>query len=331
MERVIRTLAAVGLLMVAATGGASAAPPTNVTSEQTGIRCEMPTPLGYASIYVEVFDGGGFGSALMWAPGADPFEEMPTITTGYSTITFEGATLTADFDLVTADEAGAPVGTASVVANLTPDGPITDFGTRRLRDGNLTVRQGSTLQLYMVTGTLSVSLRDAGETTVALDGCGASTYTSTYFGTNPDAWVYGEQQVYVACDWATELGDVSVLAIAEESQALSQVLVITDETALIGISMPELSTTSYQATHELFDLSRGEYVGTASASATLTSTGERIAEHEWTDPHRIIEVGERLSVEGSLLMEIGGAITELTMDDTSCRGGDIRYLVQEKR
>ena len=30
-------------------------------------------------------------------------------------------------------------------------------------------------------------------------------------------------------------------------------------------------------------------------------------------------------------MEIGGAITELTMDDTSCRVGDIRYLVQEKR
>lgn len=331
MERIIGTLAAIGLLGVAATGAVSAAPPTNVTSEQTTIRCEMPTPLGYASIFIEAVEGGAFGSVLMWAPDADPFEELPIITTGGSTTMLDGTALTADFDLITADELAAPAGTARVVATLAPDGPVTDFGTRRIHDGNIMVRQGSSVQLYTVAGTLTVSLVAGGQTTVALENCGGSTFTSTYFGTNPDSWVYSEEQVFVACDWSTALGEISLLAITEDPQTRSEVLIITDTTVLVGMGDPVISASTYQAAHELIDLGPGASVGTATASASLSPAGERITENDWTDPHRIVQVGERLNVDGSLILDVDGAVTELPMDDFACRAGDIRYLVQEKR
>jgi hypothetical protein len=331
MGRVLSILAAIGLLTALIPATATAAAPTKVTNVQTGIRCEMPSALGHVGVFVEVFEGGTFGSLDLWAPDADPLGELPVIITAGSIGGFDGTTLTSDFDLVTADEAATPVGTARLVATLTPAGPLQDFGSRTVRDGNTFFRQGSTLQLFTVTGSVAISLLDGRQATVALENCGASTFTSTFFGTNPDAWVYGEKQVYVACDWLTDLGQVSLTAISEEPQTLSEVVVVMTDTALVGLTTPDLSPTSYLATHELFDLAQGTYVGAATATATLTATGQRITENTLQPPHRMVITGERLAVDGTLSVEVNGKTTVLPMDDTACRAGDVRYVVQEKR
>ncbi|MGH2455473.1 MAG: hypothetical protein ACRDHD_04360 [Candidatus Limnocylindria bacterium] len=337
MRRVLATLAAVGLLTLILPGAAVAAQPTRVSAWQSGILCEIPSDVGFLSVYVEVSGAGGFASLALWAPDADPFEDLPSIVSDQNSAAFDGTTLTAEFNLITLEEptdpeqpASEPAGSASVTADLTPSGPEQDFGSREIRDGNRWLRIDETLQLLTVSGNLFIQLLDGRQATASLEGCGSSIYSVTVFGTNPDAWTYGGDQVFVACEWATDLGTVNLLAISEESGALSEVVVFAENTALVGFTTPELSASSYRSSAELFDLAQGMTVGTATADARVVPTGDRISDHTWSPPHRLTTVGERLGVDGTLTLEVNGTTTVLEMDDRACRAGDIRYQVLEK-
>jgi hypothetical protein len=269
-----------------------------------------------------------FAFMAVWAPDADPLEDLPTIVSTDSAASLEGSSLRAAFELVTsADERSA--GSARLDAELTASGAPMVWSNDG-RDGNRRFMVEQITQLLTVDGTLIVDLFDAPHAEVELSACGASTDSATFFASNPNAWVYGGKQVFVSCEWVTDTGAISVFAVSDDSLALSQVVVVDGDRVLLGMADHLLSTSAYEAAAELIDVSSGEVAGGIIADATLSPSGDRITENVRIDPYRLSTVGERLSVTGSLKLDLGVGPLAITMDDTACRAGDVRAQVQER-
>ncbi|HEX2142838.1 MAG TPA: hypothetical protein VHK28_11305 [Candidatus Limnocylindria bacterium] len=338
MGRVLGLLAVIGLLTTILPATVVAAPPTRASGWQSGILCELPSDIGFVSVYVEVTEAGSFASMAIWTPEQDPFEDLPRIMSEQGSADFNGSILTAGFDLVFVEEPTdpeqppltEPAGTARVLAALTPSGPEQDFGSRDIRDGNRWLRIDETLQLYSVDGDLTIELLDGSGAVLGLESCGSSLYTVDVFGTDPNAWTYGGEQVFISCEWVTDLGTIQLLAVSEEGNQQGEVIVVLKDTVLVGLTSPELSETSFTAYGELVDVSQGMPVGTVTAAARLTPTLDRISDHTWSDPHRFTVVGSQLTVNGSLTLDLFGATTVLDINDPSCDAGSVRYQVLEK-
>jgi hypothetical protein len=335
MRRVLGLVAVIAIVTAIAPATVAAAAPDKYSGAQTGIMCDLDGEVGNVGIFAQLGDdGSGYADVLVWAPDAEPDAE-PAIVTAWSTTAFDGTTLEVSFDLMRplTDEAPdpVPVGTASLRATLAPNGPAEDFGGKDGRDGNRSFRVSSTLQLLSVDGILSIDLLDGHSESLDLDGCGASTHTVTSFVTNPNAWIYGGEQVFINCEWSDERGTTSVFAVADESGVLGQVVSIRGDRVLLGMASPVLTATAYAGTYDLVDVTgTGDVVGTASATASLSGSGERITDVEWVDPHRFSVLGERLSVAGTMTIDVDGSSQRFTMDDSACRAGDVRIQVMEK-
>jgi hypothetical protein len=166
---------------------------------------------------------------------------------------------------------------------------------------------------------------------VDLRPCGASTFSSTFFSTNPNAYLTGGDQLFISCDWITKAGAISLLAINDEFGAFSELVIGRGDGVLVGLTVPILSAATYQASYELFDpAGSGETVGLATAEATLAPSGERVTDHEWLDPYRFSVVGDGLVADGTLTLTTDGSSEVFAMDDTSCSGGEVRIQVMEK-
>jgi hypothetical protein len=335
MRRVLGLVAIYAIVAAIAPATVAAAAPDKYSGAQTGIMCDLDGEVGSVSIFAQLGDdGSAYADLLIWAPDAGP-DADPAVVTAWSTTAFDGTTLEITFELMRplTDEAPdpVPVGTASLLATLAPNGPAEDFGGKDGRDGNRSFRVSSTLQLLSVEGILSIDLLDGHAENLGLDGCGASTHTVTSFVTNPNAWIYGGEQVFINCEWSDERGTTSVFAVADESGVLGQVVSVKGDRALVGMTSPELTATGFDGTWDLIDvLGTGDVAGTATASASLSGSGERITDEEWVDPYRYIVIGERLSVAGTLTIDADGASQRFVMDDSACRAGDIRFQVMEK-
>jgi hypothetical protein len=180
-------------------------------------------------------------------------------------------------------------------------------------------------------GSLALHLFDGIDDEVTNGPCGASTFTSIFFSTNPNAYLTGGDQLFISCEWVTKAGATSLLAINDEFGAFSELVIGRGDGVLVGLTVPTSSATMYQASYELFDpAGDGETVGLATADATLAPSGERITDQEWVGPYRLSTVGERLAADGTLTLSIGGSTEVLPMDDASCRAGDVQVQVMEK-
>jgi hypothetical protein len=333
MRRVLGLLAAVGLLTAIFPVTATAAEPIRHTLTQTGVRCELSTEAGFIGILAETVESEGFADLVIWGPGTEPYEDLPTIVTVGSTMTLDASSLAAAFDLAYVQESKdpeeppvlIPAGSARIGAQLIPLGPAEDFGSRELRDGNRRYRLEQTLEILL-------DLLDGTREEFDLAaGCVSSIYASTTFGTNPNGWVTNGEQLFISCEWMTEHGAIAIFAINDQYGAFSQTIIGRGDRVLVGLTVPELTETTYQAYNELFDPAvGGDTVGIAIAHATLSRSGDRITDHEWVEPYRLSAVGERLSVDGTLTVNVDGSDSVLVMDDTSCRAGDVRIQVLEK-
>lgn len=330
MRQVFVLLVTVGLLAAALPATVAAAKPIRVSDRQTGILCELTAAAGFVSVFVDARPDGVFADVAIWSPGADPFADPPTIVTAQATAVLDLPSLTANLDLVLSSDPEKSAGSARLAAELTAASPEQDFGSRTVRDGNRQIRIEQTLQLLSVLGALTLRLSDSSEE-VDLATCGASTFSSSFFSTNPNAYLTGSDQLFISCHWDTGRRAIDLLAINDEFGAFSELVIVEGEQALVGLTAPDLSETSYLASYELFDPSAGgEILGAATADAALTPSGERITEHEWIGDLRLSTVGERLATDGALTVTFGGSSEELPMDDRSCRAGDVRVRVMEK-
>ena len=150
------------------------------------------------------------------------------------------------------------------------------------------------------------------------------------FVTNPNAYVVGTEQLFVSCSWITDRGSVDLLAIVDDIDVLTQVVIVEGDRVAFSFAEPALTEESFDATYELVDPMLGETVGTAVADADLAPTRDRITDVERVDPHRLSVIGRRLAVDGTLSITLGGTTTQLAMDDESCEAGDVRVQVMEK-
>ena len=323
-------LTLVGAMMPAT---ALAAPPLRASSEQSGVLCEFDTELGDVLVQIQDFDGSQFASLLMWAPGAGP-DDPPVIATFGGSVSLTPASVEATFDLATIppDETSEPkaVGSARLIGTLTETGDPQDLGSRVIRDGNRRIDLEITSQLRSVSGTLTINMLDGGSVTRSLETCGAGIVVQTQFLTNPNAYITATEQLFVSCSWLTERGTVDLLAIVDDVDVLTQVVIVQGDRVAFAFAEPALTEESFDATYELIDPMLGEMVGTAVADADLAPTGDRITDVDWVDPYRFSVIGERLAVDGTLSITLDGTTSQLAMDDVSCEAGDVRVQVMEK-
>jgi hypothetical protein len=319
-----------GALMPAA---AAAAAPVRHTSEQSGIFCEFATDLGDVLVWIQDFDGELFANLLMWAPDAGP-DDAPIIATfgGTASMTPSTVEATLELALIPSDETSepTPVGTARLSGSLSEAGDPEDIGSRVIRDGNRRIDFEVTSQLWSVSGTLTIDMLDGASLTRSLETCGAGIVVQSTFATNPNAYITGTEQLYVSCEWVIDTGTVDLLAIVDDVDVLTELVVVEGGRVAVGFAEPMLTEEAFGATYELFDPVLGEAVGTAVADADLTASGERTTDVDWFDPYRFSVIGERLFVDGSLTITLDGAPVELAMDDATCEAGDVRVQVMEK-
>jgi hypothetical protein len=337
MRRTLGLLAAIGLVAAISPATVAAAKPITDTTVRTFFRCELPDDDGYRRVFMELFDGVGFADVAIWAPGADPDLELPVIHTLMSTATIEGDRLTAAFELITLDESdpenpvALPAGFASLDAVLTATGDIFDFGTDVIRDGNRFIRTGLVSELLTVDGTFTLELVGQATETVPLDGCGASTVTQTLFATNPNAYVLGGEQLFLECIWTTDGGRVELRALTDDfGNDFSELIVVEGDGFAFGLTQPEFSGSAYAASYELFDPIAGMPAGTAAADATLARSGERVNDKEWVDGVRFSLIGNRLTVDGTLDVTVGGTPQSLQVEDASCEATDLKVRIIER-
>jgi len=272
---------------------------------------------------------GTFTELAIWAEGSVPFEDPPTAIGGEASVTVAAdlSSITASIDLFEFDPTAEPpigefLGVASVEAMLTPLGDPVPFEDE-FKEGNRLFRQSGTRQSFLVEGMLEL----ADGTTADLSGCEAGHLSIDTFNTNPArepaSFVFRNAGLTMTCEWETDIGLVVLFADALEFGTFSDVLIIEEESFAFGTSEDVVFTTSeFSATYEISD-DEGSPVGTASASATITPTNDRIRLTDTFGDETFKLLGQVLAVDGTLELDVDGGLT-LDMDASSCTALDFK-------
>ena len=169
-----------------------------------------------------------------------------------------------------------------------------------------------------MTGTLTVNLAHGPDPTFALGSCSAGIDTFTLTNTNPTTFVSGDQQINLNCSWQLDDGFVELFAVSDRFGTFSDLFIVDRRNDYFGFAEPVLSTTSFVADYEVIESESGDPAGTASASATLTRTDERISIRDRSGNFKFNATGWVLAVDGSLTIDAGRVSTTLPMDDSTC-------------
>ena len=149
------------------------------------------------------------------------------------------------------------------------------------------------------------------------------------FLTNPNAYITATEQLSVSCSWLTDRGTVDLLAIVDDIDVLTQVVIVEGDRVAFSFAEPALTEESFDATYELVDPMLERWWGRR-GRRDLSPTGDRITDVDSVDPYRFSVIGERLAVDGTLSITLDGTTSELAMDDVSCEAGPVRVQVMEK-
>ena len=338
MRRILAALGGVTLVTAALTTSVTAAPAQRFSDTVTGLFCEgLTNDAGTVFVVaVESEADGPFGDLIFWAAGTSPETSPPTWISAAAAVMLTGDVVTAMYELVEFAEPtnpedppfGDPVGTASLEATLTPSGdpePYSfDFGS-----GNQQVRVEGVLQPMSVTGSLELP----GDVTYDLSTCNGFQDTFTVFATNPAAFVNRFSSLQLSCFWETEDTSVSLFAGVDPFGTFADIFVSDPSGEYLGFTMASLTETSFSATWELFPAGgpggEGEPVGSASADATLTDTGERINERFTFGNFKVHIFGRLFAVDGTLELTTPDGTTSLPMDAEHCSAQDVTIVEQQ--
>lgn len=328
MRRVL-VLPTVFALLLALPGVAGAARPDRFSDDRWSLSCAgLETGAGgEIFLALEISEAfGSFGALAIWAPDADPFEEPPVAVSGDSESSVDGSQLTASFELWAFDPGADPplgdrLGIAELLATLTPIGDPEPFDID-VKEGNRLIRASGTRQLFSVDGELVLPDGDM----VDLSGCVVEHVVEAFFGTNPAgvpaSFISRTEGIQLNCSWEVDEGFVSLFAVSDAFGTFSDLFIETDAGFVSGGSDDvTLTRTQYAAMFELFS-EEGEPSGSATASATLTPTGERFRIVERFSEGSFKLRGERLSVDGGVTISLGAELIELQLDDESCMAVD---------
>jgi hypothetical protein len=300
----------ISALLLALPAAAAAAPPQRGSDDVTFIYCDQLQAAGgrTVTLLAEVSQQwGSFGFMEIEQAG----ELVATSADAEVTLSGDGSTLGATYELYDVPME-VFLGSAELTALLTPVGDPEAFDDR-FRDGNRQFRSSGTFQAYSPSG--EVVLPD-GEA-VDLSPCFAGRAVYTFFSSNPAASIYRNQGIFLNCSWETDDGFVGLFATAERWGTFSDIFLAVDDTFVWGFDPnATLTETAFSTSMDLED-DFETVVGSATASATISATGERLRFRDRFGRSMFKFFGERLSVDGTLHIALNGGI-QLSMDDESC-------------
>ena len=338
MRRILAPLAALAVAISAA-GPVAAAPAQRFSDVQTVLFCEhIPGEDGTLFLVAaQSEEFGTFADLGFWFPGGDAPNTPPDWFALTSSVTFGEGTITGTYALYEFEVGenpeeppiGDPVGDAVLSVTLTPDGDPEpyEFGDG---SGNAKTVQTGTIQQYLVTGTIELP----GDRTFDLSSCEAWRDEFTFFQTSPASNVTRMNDFQLNCTW--ELGDtfVGMFAAASDGFAHGDVFVSSPSGELSGFSQElTLTPATLAASWELAEFDPetgpGDVVGSASASATLSATGETFHEKFSFGTTTIHQRGEIYTVDGVLTLETPDGTLELVMDGESCFAAEMQTMQHE--
>ena len=301
--------------LTATPAAVSGAPVARFSEHGISISCDASGPEGELHLSVGTSsEFGAFAELVAWAAPVDP-ESPPDVsgTTDMVTVVEAagGATLTVSIPLVDPD--GLAVGDAIVTAGLTPTGEVLTL--EPFREGNRWIKTTGTVAFMEVTGTLDLpgELPD-----FALEdlGCGGEIFDVEVFETQPHAFVFGNDGIFVDCSWESEGTFAHFFAVNDEFGTFSEVSLFIDGEHEIYGSTEEVSldATTLAVDIPVFDFLNDEE-GTAAASATLTPEGEPVTSIVISQSGRDRLTEQLLIPDGTLTFSTGD---QFSIDAENC-------------
>lgn len=327
MPRLFTSLAVLALMLAALPAPALAQRPDRWTDSSTYVEClDLASASGSAILVVGVSERyGATARAGFWAPGTAPETDAPTWigATDRVMVAADGS-LSATFDMFAYDEAmPVLVGSASFAMVLAPDGDPVAFSDESSGTNRRSVVSGVRQELA-VSGELLLPSALG----FALDGCSGARQSIEVFVTNPDAETMHGAQVQLTCAWEGASSLVTLFAWTDASGTYTDLFVGDTSGEYQGIGTGTLSTTAFHATYQLASMgSEGEpggITGTATASATLAATRDRINDRYRFGATRHHAVGSFLAVAGTVNLSLPAGDITLPMDADSCSAVDLR-------
>lgn len=328
MRRIRGLLAGAALLALVVPGSVQAGSLTRESDTTVLLVCEGLTA-GNTQVFLFSETSDAFGSFTDLAIWTGSTSGPPNVVADSGTVVLtptggSGSIALVQFDANDPDDPlGDPAGTATLTASFAPSGPAEPYEFTD-RDGNRTIRVEGVRQPLSVTGTLTVDFTRGRDATFDLSTCFAETNTFTFTNTNPTTFVSGDRQITLHCVWELDRGFVELFAISDRFGAFSELNVTDGRNDYFAFEDAALTESSFSAEYVVFEPDGGGPAGTASASATLTQTDERIEIRDRTGHHKFTASGWVLAVDGSLTIDVGRIDTTLVMDETSCSASDVR-------
>ena len=320
MRRIRVLFAGAAVLAMVLPASVQAGSLTRESDTRVGLFCdELTAGSSRLFLYTDTSDAfGTYTELAMWSGGAS---DEPDVVAGTTAIVLTPTAGTGSVALIDLD--GDPAGSATLSAAFAPSGPAEAYEFTD-RDGNQTFTVEGVFQPLSVTGTLTVDLARGRDTAFALGSCTAGVDTYTVTSTNPSTYVSGDQQVNLSCFWQQDDVTVELFAYSDRFGTFSDLYVSDRRHGYSGFTEPVLSPTSYVAEFDLFESDSDEPDGTASASATLTRTDERISVRDRAGSFKSNVTGWVLAVDGSMSIDVGTLSMTLPMDESSCAASDVR-------
>lgn len=313
-------LAAIAMLLTLA-APASAQSPVSFTDQSTDVSCFNLQDAGVTvQLGLTVSSVNGVNGILrVWEAPATPQTAAPTmISQGMSAqLSADGSALAASFDLYLLGDLGLSegepvfVGTAQLSASLVPDGdPVgNDDGSQ---DGNQKTRIESVSQALDVEGTLSLP----GGAVLSVAPCEGHADETTFFQTQPDAFVSTRNLLVMSCVWATPDGFIELDVSDLSEGAVASLAVNTDADTWFGQADAELRETSVAASFTLAPFGDGAD-GEATLAATLRHAGgDRFAFGE--PGFRHMDLFQDFEAGGELAFSIPGSAGVIDLEDAVC-------------
>jgi hypothetical protein len=332
MRRIGASFGGMALATTLLAAPVTAAPAQHLSDTQTVLFCQGITQDAGTlfTVVVQSESLDSFVDLAFWAAPSSPDTSNPTWISISGAADFDGASVTASFDLVEfefqpnpeAPPYGDPVGTATLEATLTPVGDPQPYSVNE-HEGNHTFRREGVAQEFSVVGTLELPTG----ITFDLSSCGAVHDTFTSFSNAPASSLFRSSQLNLDCQWEVDGLFVSLFGFVEEFGSFSGLFVSGPDLELRGVptSPLTLTTESFAASFDLFDSTDPgaiEPVGSADASATLTPGG-RVNERFSFGDISVHISGQSYVADGTMSLTLGDATHQLPMDGESCFAADV--------
>lgn len=322
-KRLVRAVVTAALALgalIGLPGNGSAHEPIRFEDHQIYISCFDPLLTNGDDVAgVSVGISEEFGDLIQlayWrAPASPDNEDPPTLFSG------EGGTVDATASHIEASipllegELGLPAGTATVVADMEPDGE--PFVGSTTHDGNFLFRDESVVQGLIVTaGTLA--LPDG--TTFDLAGCLGADAQFKSFENQPDARVHDFRAFNLVCELETEDG---VLFLFGSTDGFVDIFFDSPSGAMFpeGGGEGTFDQQSIDWTVPMESAETGESVGDAFVQATFTPTGQKVAFQPVNSSNRDKVTGDLYAVAGEVTLPTEPTTT---FDLSDCVAIDIR-------